>query len=640
MGSVWRVVDDGGNTYAMKILRDSLAEDADPQTRKAQITARERLRREAMALRKINAPGVCAIVDMEIDDALAFIVTELIEGKNLRQDVQANGKYVGDDLERLASKLIDAVQAVHDAGIVHRDIKPTNVMVSVTGPVLVDFGIAMGEGESHVTSTGLVMGTPGFIAPEIIEGTESNDATDWWSTASVLAFAATGEPVFGSSPMMAVLQREASGHANLQGLPSRTMQAFRSALSPRPQDRCTPQELLEAIRADAWSMPEVMPPFRPAASGAVLRRTDDVENPRLLWRAQSMPTTAVTLNPPPPPIPTAVLPQHSASAEEPVEYESTATLPALSPESSELPSDSAEQSSATQVLAQHATPALEVNGTRIMPRKSAAPVPDSAEPQTMMLEQNPVPESVPSQAASDAFENSAPEEFAAPQPVLDTALTTAQLRSRGRLALLLMTLPLACAAAVWPIATLLVAALLIWFTTTAGMNIAAQLQRVHKHQGKRGTDWLLRVASLPWHALKSLALSVPRIVGLWLISVLLAALGAWIMQLPVVWITDSWLSFTVQIPLIDDLPNSLAGLVLGGSVSVPWIVLVLWPRASLMQMGAGDWIGLTRAQAQQPNRRQFVWLALLIVLTMFCVLNVEIWRMIAWWPLPETPILT
>jgi serine/threonine protein kinase len=236
MGSVWRVVDGGGTSYAMKILRDSL-DDEDAASQHAQATARERLRREAMALKRIKDPGVCSIVDMEIDDALAFIVTELIEGKNLREDVMQNGRYVGEDLERLASKLIDAVRAVHAAGIVHRDIKPTNVMISVTGPVLVDFGIAMGEGESHVTSTGLVMGTPGFIAPEIIEGVEANDATDWWSTASVLAFAATGAPVFGTQPMMAVLQREAAGNANLQGLPPRTLQAFRVALDPNPRQR-------------------------------------------------------------------------------------------------------------------------------------------------------------------------------------------------------------------------------------------------------------------------------------------------------------------------------------------------------------------------------------------------------------------
>ena len=154
MGSVWRVRDDGGHQYAMKILRDSLSDDDSPQQQRDELTARERLRREAMALQKVRHPGVCGIVDMELDDALAFIVTELIEGKNLREDVRVNGRYVGDDLERLARKLIEAVRAVHAAGIVHRDIKPTNVMVSSTGPVLVDFGIAMGEGDAYRSGDG------------------------------------------------------------------------------------------------------------------------------------------------------------------------------------------------------------------------------------------------------------------------------------------------------------------------------------------------------------------------------------------------------------------------------------------------------------------------------------------------------
>ena len=290
MGSVWRVRDDGGHQYAMKILRDSLSDDDSPQQQRDELTARERLRREAMALQKVRHPGVCGIVDMELDDALAFIVTELIEGKNLREDVRVNGRYVGDDLERLARKLIEAVRAVHAAGIVHRDIKPTNVMVSSTGPVLVDFGIAMGEGESHVTRTGLVMGTPGFIAPEIIDGAESDEMTDWWSVASVLAFAATGEPVFGTKPMMTVLERAAAGSANLAGLPAGTMAAFRSALNPDRTKRCTPDDLLQAIAVDAlnpqaWVAAdnggaadgdtEAMPPF-----------VESPDNPRTLWRLQ------------------------------------------------------------------------------------------------------------------------------------------------------------------------------------------------------------------------------------------------------------------------------------------------------------------------------------------------------------------
>ena len=267
MGSVWRVRDDGGTTYAMKILRDSLTDESvagsgsastalhDPDL-KPDVTPRERLRREAMALKKINHPGVCGIVDMELDDTLAFIVTELIEGKNLKDDVAANGRYVGDDLERLARKLIEATKAVHAAGIVHRDIKPTNVMVSAAGP-------------------------------EIIDGAESDDATDWWSVASVLAFAATGAPVFGTKPMMAVLEREASGNANLSGLPAGTLAAFRSALDPDRRDRCTPDQLLNAIALDALNpnawQGEQAGPF---AAGAVADRCRSRGGDAPFWRGR------------------------------------------------------------------------------------------------------------------------------------------------------------------------------------------------------------------------------------------------------------------------------------------------------------------------------------------------------------------
>lgn len=299
MGSVWRVRDDGGQVYAMKILRDSLADDADTtapvgdrdggaQADRDRLTARERLRREAMALKRVNHPGVCGIVDMELDDTLAFIVTDLIEGTNLRDDVKTNGRYTGDDLERLARKLIDAVRAVHAAGIVHRDIKPTNVMVSASGPVLVDFGIAMSGGESHVTRTGLVMGTPGFIAPEIIEGAESDELTDWWSVASVLAYAATGTPVFGTKPMMAVLERAASGNANLTGLPAGTMAAFRAALDPDRRKRCTPDRLLHAIALDALNPFAWQDAATDSGETEVVRPFDGAgpANPRALWRSE------------------------------------------------------------------------------------------------------------------------------------------------------------------------------------------------------------------------------------------------------------------------------------------------------------------------------------------------------------------
>ena len=429
MGSVWRVVDGGGTNYAMKILRDSL-DDEDTASQRAQATARERLRREAMALKRIKDPGVCSIVDMEIDDALAFIVTELIEGKNLREDVMQNGRYVGEDLERLASKLIDAVRAVHAAGIVHRDIKPTNVMISVTGPVLVDFGIAMGEGESHVTSTGLVMGTPGFIAPEIIEGTEANDATDWWSTASVLAFAATGAPVFGTQPMMAVLQREAAGNANLQGLPPRTLQAFRAALDPNPRQRCTPAQLLEAIQADAWQTPEPMPPFDSPApmSGAALRKNQYVDNPRRLWRAQSMPTAMISYDPAElhasapaqgeieDPVPTVAVPAPSAQPAE----AATQALPQEQPEER------------TQVFAPPLPPAQPLQ--RLQPQYDAA---NAAVAPATAAPAQPLPAAQPDPLAAAVVD---------PRP---------RLTARGRLACAALAVPLALCAASMPLIELI-----------------------------------------------------------------------------------------------------------------------------------------------------------------------------------------
>ncbi|RFT29317.1 kinase, partial [Gardnerella vaginalis] len=296
MGSVWRVHDDGGQLYAMKILRASMLEDQSEdldslENTNPQEQARLRLKREALALQKIHHEGVCSIVDMELDASIAFIVTELIDGHNLKEDVAINGPYVADDLERLAHKLIDAVKAVHNAGIIHRDIKPTNVMISTTGPVLVDFGISMGQGESHVTRTGLVMGTPGFIAPEIIEGSDSDEITDWWSVAAVLAFAATGKPVFGTKPIMAVLERAASGNANLNGLPINTMHAFRSALSPKRSERCTPEQLEQAIYQDALNPPSLQEsnyPFDYTADGLTvpnqLTQTRIMsENPRKMW---------------------------------------------------------------------------------------------------------------------------------------------------------------------------------------------------------------------------------------------------------------------------------------------------------------------------------------------------------------------
>lgn len=613
MGSVWRVRDDGGTTYAMKILRDSLTDESvagsgsastalhDPDL-KPDVTPRERLRREAMALKKINHPGVCGIVDMELDDTLAFIVTELIEGKNLKDDVAANGRYVGDDLERLARKLIEATKAVHAAGIVHRDIKPTNVMVSAAGPVLVDFGIAMGEGESHVTRTGLVMGTPGFIAPEIIDGAESDDATDWWSVASVLAFAATGAPVFGTKPMMAVLEREASGNANLSGLPAGTLAAFRSALDPDRRDRCTPDQLLNAIALDAlnpnaWQgeqagpfaagavagqpaaivaeAAEAMPPF--GAAGGV-----DRNNPRTIWRAAEEAAEAPTM---------AVFSGNkgdNGDGETAVFSPAGATTPMTNTDSTPAPTTPLAER--TTVLPTPQPSSFPPSGTAQSSWDPASNQPTAVDPAI-----RPALQRIIDQTAQAAPTETMVQNPPMPNPV---DVKRGEYLQRGTLPLILLAAPLAALAANAPLVAIIAATALLWLLLTLAYNTEPQLEREGKRGGERkNSDSWIRVATFPWHLVKALLLAIPRILLLVIIYMAGTAVATAALALPVH--TISWYftaDWGIPVPLLNDVPFSASGLALGGFMAIGWLVTVFAPQSMMIRLGGGVLRGLKHSR--------------------------------------------
>ena len=609
MGSVWRVRDDGGHQYAMKILRDSLAEeDASGERSRDQLTARERLRREAMALQKVRHPGVCGIVDMELDDALAFIVTELIEGKNLREDVQANGRYVGDDLERLGRKLIEAVKAVHAAAIVHRDIKPTNVMVSNTGPVLVDFGIAMGEGESHVTRTGLVMGTPGFIAPEIIDGAESDEMSDWWSVASVLAFAATGEPVFGTKPMMTVLERAAAGNANLAGLPAGTMAAFRSALNPDRTKRCTPDELLQAIALDAlnpqaWDAadtagsaagtPEAMPPF-----------AESPDNPRTLWRSLDQVTGEDAIG-------TRTLPQF-------VEATQAIGATGIADITDTVIADAPDAGTSVMDINAHTTTIPLGTGTRVMPvqdawnpTQEATQIDPSIKPALQRIANQRPPAVIPN-ASVEMAQNvqaqdiptstmpvmpatpitptapAAPLNPNAPQPPNPADVLRGKLLGRGTRLCTLLAIPVALFGLFSPWLAWAAGVLLAWLLATIGFNMEAQLEREGRRGGNRkASDWLARAATLPWHVLKGLGYAVPRALIMATIAALGLAIATVALQLPFAMVDTAIFGFTIPLPTWIEGPVSQSGVVQAGCCAIGWLVSALTPGALVLRLGAG-----------------------------------------------------
>lgn len=238
MGTVYRAVDGAGDAVALKLLHTQIGTDA---------TARARLRREVSALQKLRHPGVAAILDAEADSTEAFLVTELIQGDNLEEHVRERGPLGAEDLLDLAEGLRDVLEAVHGAGVIHRDLKPSNVLVTDDGPVLIDFGIAQAADDSRMTSAGLVIGTPGYLAPELLDGDEPSAATDFWGWAAVLAFAATGRPPFGTRPLEAVLARARAGEVDVDGLGPLTASALRRALAPAVEERTSPDDVVAAL---------------------------------------------------------------------------------------------------------------------------------------------------------------------------------------------------------------------------------------------------------------------------------------------------------------------------------------------------------------------------------------------------------
>lgn len=649
MGSVWRVRDDGGQTYAMKILRDSLKEETDDgplqedvesagplnghmtpaMRRNPRVTARERLRREALALRKVQHPGVCSIVDMELDDSLAFIVTELIEGRNLRDDVNINGRYEGEDLELLARKLISAVRAVHAQGIIHRDIKPTNVMVSATGPVLVDFGIAMAQGESHVTRTGLVMGTPGFIAPEIIDGDESDEATDWWSLASVLAFAATGKPVFGDKPMMAVLEREAAGSADLSGLPPRTLSAFRQALSPIRTKRCSPEQLLETIEADAtesngWTGGDAAFPFDSSApdhhSGAGhdaaahrgMAGENSDGNPRIYWNDDDTDVErAAPMRPGHDDAPT------STTQLLPIEDRDTALVGTQILPKDDMPDVTtafpmAPVTNDTVVMpVDTPAPTLAMPGrTTIMPPTDGQPYASTEDDLGERRDTLPpavMPQSTenPTSLAAGRAGPRDPSDLMA-QVSADTVVSVRRQRllSRSVLPACLIAIPIAMLASAYPMLASIAASTLIWFLTTLGLSEQAQLAREEKHGGtRRGGDFTRRCLEMPWHALKGLAFSIPQIALNAVIALAVPVIIELVLGLPHSTFMFPLGSQSLPVPVFANQPLSSTGVTQVVCAAASWLLVVFVVHGGhTLRIGAGYLRGDCASQSSSATK--------------------------------------
>ena len=257
MGVVYLAADQQQRRVAVKALRPAIA--ADPN-------ARRRLAREVETMRRVRSPFVAEVLDADVTSDPPYIVTRYVSGQTLEDVVGQEGPLTGAQLARLASGLALALSAVHAAGVVHRDLKPGNVMIANGEPVVIDFGIAQVPDSTRLTQTGMFMGTPGYLAPEVIEGKPSGPASDVHSWGATMAFAATGRPPFGTGAFETIFYRIINGQPDLNGFPTPLVMLVGQALSRDPARR---PDTAELCRRTASLDPASLVPAAAAAAGAV-----------------------------------------------------------------------------------------------------------------------------------------------------------------------------------------------------------------------------------------------------------------------------------------------------------------------------------------------------------------------------------
>ena len=239
-GEVHLALDPEGRTVAVKILHPHVAADA---------TALTRLAREVETMRRVQGPHIAEVLDASMEGARPYLVTRYVQGRPLGAMVAGDGPIGDDDLVRLACGLAEALTAIHATGVVHRDLKPANVILTDGEPVVIDFGIACALDSPSVTTAGAVLGTPGYLAPEVLEGADSGAEADVFSFGATLAYAATGRHPYGTGPASAVGYRVVHHPPDLEGVPGWLEPLLRECLLRDPAARPSASMLLVRLSA-------------------------------------------------------------------------------------------------------------------------------------------------------------------------------------------------------------------------------------------------------------------------------------------------------------------------------------------------------------------------------------------------------
>jgi serine/threonine protein kinase len=238
-----------GQDYAVKVLRAGWT--ADPE-------ARRRLAREVAAATQVAPFCTAQVIEAQLDGDLPYVVTEFVDGPTLAAQVQRHGPLRGGDLHRVAIGAATALVAIHTAKVVHRDFKPSNVILGPLGPRVIDFGIARNLIPS-ATVTQQVIGTPHYMAPEQFRGAQIGPPADLFAWACTIAFAATGRATFAAGSVAAIAHRITSGPPDLAGIERPLSEVLARCLAKEPKTRPTAQETLLALLGGSLPLPSPDP---------------------------------------------------------------------------------------------------------------------------------------------------------------------------------------------------------------------------------------------------------------------------------------------------------------------------------------------------------------------------------------------
>lgn len=582
MGVVHLGLDPAGRAVAIKVLRPHVA--ADP-------SARSRLAREVDALQRVRSPRVAEVLDADPDAEQPYVVTEFVPAPPLDVLVEREGPMAGAALGRLGLGLGDALAAIHHAGVVHRDLKPGNVLVADGDPVVIDFGIAQVADDVRLTSAGLVMGTPGYLAPEVLDGAPPTTSGDWWGWAATVAFAATGRPPFGTGPSEAVLSRVRRGAADLTGAPATLVDLLAAALAPDPADRPPPRRLRQSVQAlmeggaDSW--PLARTPSAAAPTAAVPSR-----RPKAPAAATAaLPEAAPPLPGAPPeaaPVPWPEPPLRSATAAE----AATEALGAVPPAGQEA----------------------QDGGTRVLPAEPppSAPSPPSSNRFRDATEVVPAPVPAPARAplpasgtlqpsgAGEYFPPAGYERPAPPSPYVPVGAPGDDDGGRPATSAVLLLLLLVAGAlgAVAPLVAAMGVGVAVVLARTVDRAVAAMVRRRYE-RGPRSSDGAVVAFALPGQLLLSALASVPALLLPAAMAVSTAFLVGW--------------AIAPQSTPVPGQALPLAAAVLVGTVTAWW-----GPGSRTVRRGSR-----TAVRGALPRRRgSLVAVAVLALVLLACVIVV------------------